>query len=239
MVLTTVPKSQVGYGSSSDPEPNHCNWSYHTKSQTGIIGPVIPPKPRSSKFSSLAPNKYLSSDRIMIWLIRILCSFMHSFTSRFQICNLTNIRWVVIENPQTGLEISRYITAILRILVGSQIWKPEVTEHIKLHNLCINHVTIWSELRYLIGAIVEGTARWNHGPVRVSLKTPRFMSGQGKKLALVTQVRFLGGSWPGPGPAVRFEPRLQPANPELLLPLEKHILLWYAQCQLCIADTCY
>ena len=42
--------------------------------------------------------------------------------------------------------------ATQRILVGSQIWKREVKERLKLHNLLTDHVVIRSELKYLIGA---------------------------------------------------------------------------------------
>ena len=53
---------------------------------------------RSYDFAStLAPIKYLSSDRIMTWWICRLCSFSPSFMSRFQICNPTNIRWIAVE----------------------------------------------------------------------------------------------------------------------------------------------
>jgi hypothetical protein len=63
--LATVPNSRVGSGSGSDLEPNRCNGSYHTKTRTIAIGPVLPPKTRHFNTPSLAPIKYLSSDRIM------------------------------------------------------------------------------------------------------------------------------------------------------------------------------
>jgi len=46
---------------------------------------------------TLAPIKYLSSDRIMTWSVRKLCSISRSFISRFQICNPTDIRWVAVK----------------------------------------------------------------------------------------------------------------------------------------------
>jgi hypothetical protein len=92
VVLATVPNSWVGSGSGSDPEPNRCNRSYHTKTWTVAIGPVLPPKTRHFNTTCLAPNKYLSSDRIMTQSICELCSFVSSSTSRFQICDQTNIR---------------------------------------------------------------------------------------------------------------------------------------------------
>jgi hypothetical protein len=51
-------------------------------------------------------------------------------------------------------EIRRFSFAIPRILVESYISKREVKEHVKLHNLCTDHVTIRLELKYLIGAKV-------------------------------------------------------------------------------------
>jgi hypothetical protein len=42
------------------------NGSYHTKTRTVAIGPVLPPKTRHFNTTSLAPIKYLSSDHIMI-----------------------------------------------------------------------------------------------------------------------------------------------------------------------------
>jgi len=76
---------------------------------------------------------------------------MRSVTNLQQICDPINIRWVAIENLRISVEISRYFTATLQILIRSQIWTQEVQERIKLHNLCIDHLTIRSELKYLIG----------------------------------------------------------------------------------------
>jgi len=158
-VLGTIWNRWVGFGSISGPEPNCCNRSYHTKTWTVAIGLVLPPKTCHFNITSLAPIKYLSSDCIVTWSIRKLCSFMRSFTSRFQICDLTNICWVAIENPRFSHHIWTYFTAIQRILVGWQIWRLEAKEHIKLYNLIIDHVTILSELRYLIGAKVESNCK--------------------------------------------------------------------------------
>jgi len=46
---------------------------------------------------TLAPIKYLSSDRIMTWSVRKLCSISRSFISRFQICDPIDIRWVAVK----------------------------------------------------------------------------------------------------------------------------------------------
>jgi len=149
-VLATGPNSRFCSGSGSNPEPNRCNG--------------FPPTTWHFKCTILTPIKYLSSDRIVTWSVRRLCSFSPSFPSRSQICDLTSIRWVAIENPHLSAEISPYFTAIQRILAQSQIWQREVKEGLGLHNLRTDHVTIRSELRYLIGGKVAGTVIWNRGP---------------------------------------------------------------------------
>jgi len=45
----------------------------------------------------LAAIRFLGSDRIVTWSIRRLCSFGRSFTSRFQNCHPTNIRWIAVK----------------------------------------------------------------------------------------------------------------------------------------------
>jgi len=143
VVLAMGPNSRFGSGSGSNPEPDRCNG--------------FPPTTRHFKSTILAPIEYLSSDRIVTWSVRRLCSFSPSFPSRSQICDPTSIRWVAIENPHFSAEISPYFTAIQWILAQSQIWQREVKEGLKLHNLRTDHVTIQSELRYLIGGKVAGT----------------------------------------------------------------------------------
>jgi len=100
--------------------------------------------------STLAPSEYLSSDRIVTWSIFKLCSFMRSFTSHLQICYPTNIRWIAVKSGEIWREHRGLSIATQRILFRSQIWKRKGKERIKLHNLRIAHVTIRSELRYLI-----------------------------------------------------------------------------------------
>ena len=210
LVLATVPNRRVGSGSGSDPELNRCNGSYHTKTRTVAIGPVLPPKTRHYKSTIFAPIKYLSSDRIVTWSVGKLCSFSPSFTSGSQICGRTNIRRVAIENPGISPEMWCYFTVIQWILVQSQIWHREVKERLKLHNLRTDHIVIRSEIKYLIGAKVAGKVIWNRG----------FMSGPGNKPAKTERVGLLGGSWPGPGPSGRFQPGSKSGNPEPLLTLD-------------------
>jgi len=68
------------------------NGSYHTKTRTVAIGPVLPPKTRHFNITTLPPIKYLSSDRIVTSSVCRLCSSSRPFSSRFQICDPTNIR---------------------------------------------------------------------------------------------------------------------------------------------------
>jgi len=145
LVLATVPNRRVSSRSGSDPEPNRCNGSYHTKTRTVAIGPVLPPKTRHYKSTIFAPVTYLSSDHIVTWSVGKLCSFSPSFTSRSQICGRTNIHRVAIENPRILSEKWRYFTAIRWILVQSQIWQREVKERLKLHNLHTAQSAYWSD----------------------------------------------------------------------------------------------
>jgi len=102
--------------------------------------------------TTLAPIKYLSFDRIMTWSIRKLFSFSRSFTSCIQICNPIDIRLMVVKEWLNWSEIGGFSIATQGILVGSKIWKWEVKEWLKLHNIRIDHVVIQSELKYLIEA---------------------------------------------------------------------------------------
>jgi len=194
IVLATVPNSRVGFGSGSDPEPNRCNGSYHTDTRTIAIGPVLPPKTRHFNITTLAPIKNLSSDRIMTWSVCRLFSSSRSFTSRFQICDPTNICWVAIENPIVSCKIGLHFTATQRISVRSQIWKREVKEGLELHNLHTDHLMMQSELKYLIGAKVVGTVKMEPRSGCNPAKNRGFMSGPGNKPTKTARFGFLGGS---------------------------------------------
>jgi len=138
--------------------------------------------------------KYSSSDRIITWSVRRLCSFSCSFTSCCQISDRTNIRWVAIENPPISRKISRYFTAIQWILVRSQIGQRDVKEKLKLHNLHTDHVMIRSELKYLIGAKVGGTVKWNRSPGTTRPQNHGFISGPDNNPAKTKRVGFFAGS---------------------------------------------
>jgi len=174
LVLVTGPDCRVGLGSSSTRNWTMAMGLTTQTTQTVGNGTVLPPKTHHFKFTIVAPTKYFSSDCTMTWSVRTLCSFRRTFTSRCQICNRTNICWVAIENPRMSLRIWCYFTAIQRILIRSQIWKREVEECVKLHNLHIHHVMICWDLRYLIRAKVAETLKWNCGPGNNPSKTKRF-----------------------------------------------------------------
>ena len=119
----------------------------------------------------------------MTWSVRRLCSSSRSFTSRFQICDPTNIRWVAIENPVISRKMCLYFTATQQISVGSQIWKLEVKEWLEMHNVRTDRVMIRSELKYLIGAKVAGTLKIEPWSVYNPAKTRGFRSGPGNNPA--------------------------------------------------------
>jgi len=102
----------------------------------------------------LPPLKYMSTHRIVTWSLRGLWSSGRYLTSRFPICDPTDIRWVAVKKGHIFSEICGYSIATQRILVGSHIWDWEVKEWVDLHNLCTDHIMIRSELKYLIGGIV-------------------------------------------------------------------------------------
>jgi len=102
--------------------------------------------------ATLAPIKYLGSDRVTTWSICRSWSFSPSFTSRCQICDWTKIHWIAVKEGDISAEKCGFSIATQRILVQSQIWEQEVKEGLKLNNVRTDHVTIRSELRYLFGA---------------------------------------------------------------------------------------
>jgi len=156
-VLATGPNCQFGSGSSSTQIWTVAMGLTTRKTCTIGNGPVLPPKTRHFKFTILAPTKWLSSDRITTRSICRLCSFSLFFPCRFQICDLTSIRWVAIENQPISLTICHFITTTQQISVRLHIWIQDVKERQKLNNLRIDHVMIRSKLKYLIGAQAAGT----------------------------------------------------------------------------------
>jgi len=163
----------------------------HEKPGPLAFGPVSTSKPGVCKPRYLVPIKYLSSDCIMTWSVCSLCSSSRSFTSRFQICDPTNICWVAIENPLNSRKMYLDSTATQRISVGSQLWKWEVTERLVLHNLRTDYIMIRSELKYLIGAKVAGTVKWNHGPGSTRPNNRGFMSSSGNNPTKTKRFGFL------------------------------------------------
>ena len=93
----------------------------------------------------------------------------------------------------------------------------EVKVLVKLHNLRILHVTIWSELTYVTGAKVAGTDEWNQDPGSSQPKNRGYMSGPGTLPAKTRRFWLLGGPWPGPQPSILFQPGPKWDTPEGLL----------------------
>ena len=159
LVLATGPNSLVGSGSGSTRTRTVATGLTTRKTRHIGNGPVLLLKTRHFNTTTLPPIKYLSSDRIMTWSVRRLCSSSRSFTSQSQICDPTNVCSVAIENPLISLKICHFFTTTQRISVGSQIGQWEVKERPELHNLRTDHVTIRWELRYLIGGQGVGTVK--------------------------------------------------------------------------------
>jgi len=196
-----------GSGWRLEPEPNGCDGSYHTKTWTIGIRSVLAPKTRHCNLRTFDPIKYLSSDRIVTWSIRRLCWISRSSTCRGQICDPTIIRTVTIQNPWMLPNMVCFFNATQRLLVGSRNWMWEVKVRLIVYNLQIDHITIWSQLMFFIGAKVAATIIWKHGPGTTWPKIGGFMSRLGNNPALVTRIRLFGGSWPGLKPGI-LEPLL-------------------------------
>jgi len=122
-------------------------------------GPVIPPKTWHFNITTLPPIEYLSSDRIMTWSLRRLCSSSLICTTRSHICDRTNIRWVAIENLLMSLKICTFFTGTQRISVRLQIGEREVKQRPELHTLCTDHVAIRWALKYFFGGKGVGTVK--------------------------------------------------------------------------------
>jgi len=159
LVLATVPKSRVGSDFGSARNRTVAMVLTTPKTRPTGNGPVLQPKTRHFNITTLPLIKDLSSDRIITWSVRRLCSSTRSFTSRYQICDPTNFRWVTIKYPIISLNMSPLFKATQRRSVGSQIGKRKVTERPELHILRADHVMIRWELKYLIGNKGVGTAK--------------------------------------------------------------------------------
>ena len=152
----------------------------------------------------------------MTWSICRLCSFCHSVTSSLKIWHPINIRWVAIKIWRILLKIWRYITAIQWILDASQIRGCEVQQLQQLHILCIDHLTIWSELKKLkcnqscTKSKMEQQSSSNQPRNRRHYVESSFPPGSS------FLVRYLGIIWLMPGTRRHFQPRPQPGIPERL-----------------------
>ena len=164
------------------------------KTRTVAIGPALPPKTQHLNLTILPPIKYRSSDHIVTWLICRLCRINRSFTSNVYICDPTNIRLVALKNPPISPKIVCSFKATKCLLVGSPIWTWEVKEWVILHHLHIDHITIRSQLIYLIGAKVAGPGIWDCSPVTTRSKNRGSMSSPGNNPTKTMTVGFLARS---------------------------------------------
>jgi hypothetical protein len=107
LVLATVPTCWNSSGLGLELEPNCWNGFTTCKPRTVAFVPGSTSKPGHCKPRFLPPIEYLSPDCIVTWLMCRLCSFSQSFTSCVEICYMTNIHWVAIENPPISLVNAR------------------------------------------------------------------------------------------------------------------------------------
>jgi len=163
------------------------------KTRTVAIGLVLPLETRDFDLTTSAPIKLLSYDRIMIWEPRRACCFSCSFTLRCQMYELTDIQGVPIECQRISHGMWPNFIATQRISVGLLIWMLEVKVHLIVHNQRVDHVTIRSELTYLIGAQVAGTVIRSRGLGATQPKNCGFVSSPGNYPAKTERFSFLAG----------------------------------------------
>ena len=99
----------------------------------------------------------------------------------------------------------------------------EVKELVKLHILCTDHVTIRSELKYLIGAQAVGTVNLEPRSGSNLAKYPRFYVRAGQQPARPNAVRVFGRVWNRTEPNRWSKPGPLAGYPDPLLTL--HIVL--------------
>jgi len=151
IVLVTGPNARIGSGSGSTRNRTVATILATRKPWHTGNGPVLPRNTQHFNMTTVPPIKYLSSDRIMTWSVRRLCSSTRCVTSKSQICDLTIIHWVPIEYPIIPLKMGPFFTAIQWISVRSRIGKREGKERSELGIVRTDHVMTRWELKYLIG----------------------------------------------------------------------------------------
>jgi len=100
VVWATVANLRFGFGSGLEPNWNRSNVFYPINKLTCNEPAVFWLVQQFREVNALAPNRYLSSDRITIWYIRTRCSFGYSFTTCCPICDPINIHWVTAKITQ-------------------------------------------------------------------------------------------------------------------------------------------
>ena len=185
-----LPNCRVGSWSGSTPNQTVAMGLTPRKTQTVANGPVLPPKTWHFKFTILAPMKYLSSDRITTQSIHTLCTISHSITSRFQICDVTSIRWLAIESTLFSLKFCHYFTTTLRISVRLRIRKSGKSWTIYILTMSRYNQNSNTQLE----AKLQEPYTSDRGPVPTLSNTHCSVSSQGNKPAETKRVRFLAGS---------------------------------------------
>lgn len=141
------------------------------------------------------------------------------FLLHFQMCGPTNIHGVAIENLEISLNICPYYTATQQLSVRSQIRMLEMKELVNLHNLCIHHVMIPSDLNKLMAANGEETVKLDWLSISNQAKIPPFLVRCGKQPRQDNAGWVFAQVWKQMEPLLWSTPRLLAAhhNPLLVL----------------------
>jgi len=96
-----------------------------TTRKTGTVAfGLVPTRQPSPCKPGISPRiKYLSSEHIVTWCIRELCSFKTSLMYRSAILNLSNIGCVAVKNPRFGRDFVWSFIATKQILFEVH-WRP-------------------------------------------------------------------------------------------------------------------
>jgi len=218
-VLAMIRNSRFSSGSGSHLELDHCDRFYHTTLWTFAIGPVFTPKTRHFNLTTLAPNS--TWVLIVLWHVQYvdfaglavlysprsdLRSDQYWLSLHLQPANFAS-NLALFDSDSTNIVFIANMNA-----EGERAAKTAQSTYWSCHDIIRTQKLNCSQST----AKVVGTVKWNHSPVPTWPKTQRFMSSLGTNQAIVTQIGFLGGSWPGPGSPGRFQPRPLPGTREPL-----------------------
>ena len=189
-MLALVPNPRFASGSRLEPNLNHCNSFYPIKGPNHTEPEVIWLVPQCRKLWSLAPIS-ISVLIISHYDIYIKDAILHALSPPiFQFA----IGSIFVESGQKMPDFQWCSTATQRILIGLQLWEKGLKVHAKLHLLCIYHIVIRSELKYLIGAKHLSSRKWGSTVCK-----------SGQKTAVVGVVGVWNRSWLGGDIPCRFQ----------------------------------